>query len=256
MSRPSDASDPYRHASLEGLRKAKKLAVLARSSDFRRGLRLGTAAAVEHRDLPLLKSAATVIDVGAHKGQFALLARHRYPAASLHCFEPLPEPRNRLTKLFGSDHDVQIHPVAASDEAGAASMHVSKLDDSSSLLPIGDRYVASFPGTEEGSRADVQVARIDEVRDGVDIARPALMKVDVQGAELEALRGAERTLGSVDQLLIEVSFMELYEGQTLASGVVTYLLQAGFELTGTFNIKKNRLGQCIQADFIFDRTLA
>src|SRR5690242_10115416 len=136
----TDVSDPYRHASVEGLRKARKLASLVRHPDFRRGLRVGTAAAIEHRDLPLLPNAATVIDVGAHKGQFALLARHRFPAASIHCFEPLPEPRTRLTRLFGGDAGVRIHPVAASNEPGAASMHVSKLDDSSSLLPIGDRY--------------------------------------------------------------------------------------------------------------------
>lgn len=245
--------DPHRQASHEGLRRVGKLATLIRYPAFRRALAFRTAAAVEHLDLPLVENARTVIDVGAHKGQFALLARYRFPDASLHCFEPLSEPRQRLVRTMGNDPQLQVHPVAAAEEAGAASMHVSKLDDSSSLLPIGDRYVASFPGTEEARTAEVTRERIDGVLDANTLERPILMKVDVQGAELEALIGAGSVLGVTDQVLVEVSFMELYEGQALAGGIVSYLDAQGFELSGCFNIKCNRLGQCIQADFLFDR---
>ena len=71
----------------------------------------------------------------------------------------------------------------------------------------------------------VQAVRIDEVVDSVDV--PCLMKIDVQGYELEVLQGAEKLLPSVEFLLVECSFTELYLGQALAGEVVAYLHQRG-----------------------------
>ena len=51
----------------------------------------GVAAAVEHSRVPFGPSFDCIIDVGAHHGQFSLLARALYPSAELICVEPLPE---------------------------------------------------------------------------------------------------------------------------------------------------------------------
>jgi len=99
----------------------------------------------------------------------------------------------------------------------------------------------------------VQAARIDEVVESVDL--PCLMKIDVQGYELQVLQGAEQLLPKVEHLVVECSFTELYLGQALAGEVVAYLHERGYRLTGIYDLKRDRLGFCLQADFLFQRHL-
>lgn len=245
---------PARHESIELLRKLRKLAGLLGVSSYRRGLRYGVAAAIEHQGIPYRSSVDAVIDVGAHHGQFALFALHTFPNASMYCFEPLPQAAQALRKSVGRHSNVHIVEKAASNESGTTSMHVSRLDDSSSLLPIGDRYVAAFPGTEEAGTAEVPMIRVDEALSGDALGESTLMKIDVQGYEQAVLDGSSGVLDSIKQIVIEVSFLELYRGQTLAGGIVSHLNGRGFDLSGVFNLKRDRSGRCLQSDFLFDRT--
>lgn len=132
-------------------------------------------------------------------------------------------------------------------------MHVSRLDDSSSLQPIGARQVAAFPGTEEVGSTWVQTARLDALLDRAALEAPALLKVDVQGHEYEAIEGAAGILGAFAQVVVEVSFAQLYEDQKLAGDVTALLHDAGFALVGVFNVRRARSGACLQADFLFER---
>lgn len=243
-----------REASFESLRKLRKLGGLMGSADYRGALRSGVAAATEHRRLPYPATTRSVIDLGAHRGQFAVFALHAFPDARVHCFEPLPDALAALKRTVGVSPRVSIHEVAASDVTGEqATMHVSRADDSSSLLPIEDRYVTAFPGTEESGTAVVSTTRVDEALSADDLPGPTLLKVDVQGFELQALSGCERLLPTIGQIVVEVSFVELYGGQALAGAVTAHLNDRGFELTGAYNVKRDRAGRCLQSDFLFER---
>src|SRR3712207_638198 len=79
----------YRHVRATGQKVGKLITILWVAS-YRAALRHGVAAAVEHHAVPFEHRYLTVIDVGANRGQFALVASHRFPGAVLHCFEPLP----------------------------------------------------------------------------------------------------------------------------------------------------------------------
>ena len=78
------------------------------------------------------------------------------------------------------------------------------------------------------------------------------MKIDVQGAELDVLHGAHRTLERVDDVLAECSFRELYEGQSLVSSVLAELFAKDFELTDVSSGTRDPCGP-IQADFLLRR---
>ena len=246
--------DPERFASSERLRKARKLLLLARRPRYRRALRHGVAAAVEHENLPYQCSVRTVVDVGAHKGQFAVFALERFPEASVICVEPLEEPRRLLRLAVDRTDRVRVLAVAASNRTeDRVRMHVSRLDDSSSLQSIGPRQVAAFPGTEEAGHTWVPTARLDALIAPHELLQPALLKIDVQGHEYEALEGSESLLPAFGQVVVEVSFTELYEGQKLAGDVTSLLKDAGFALTGVFDVKLARSGECLQADFLFEQ---
>lgn len=228
------------------------MAVL-REPGYRGALRHGVAAAVEHESVPFRSDFRTVVDVGAHRGQFALVARRRFPRARLVCLEPLAAPRSRLERALGGAADVEVLPFAAAAEEGESEFVVSEADDSSSLLPMTGLQTETFPGTGAVARTTVRTKRLDDLLAAARLERPALLKVDVQGAELGVLRGAEGILEAIDEVLVECSFAELYRGQALAGEVVAHLQARGFSLAAICSPVTRPRGRLIQADFLFVR---
>lgn len=214
----------------------------------------GVAAAVEH---PHLRSVCgdlrTVIDIGANRGQFALMARLCFPQARIVAFEPLERPAERFQNVFSNDKNVILHQVAIGTHSHQASIHLSARDDSSSLLPILALQETIFPGTQEVGRRKVKVAPLNEFLCAADIQSPALLKLDVQGYELKVLEGCRPLLTSFDHVYLELSFMELYQGQALADQVIAYLREQNFWLCGAYNLTYDSAGRSVQGDFLFVR---
>lgn len=234
-------------------RRVRKLGVLATQADWRGALRKeGVAAAIEHRAVPFPDNYATVIDVGAHHGQFSLFARHQFPGAAIYCVEPLPDAGEKLKSVFRDDANVTVLPYAASTASGVGAMQVSKKTDSSSLLKITDDYVSAFPGTELDTTAEVETRPLDEMLPS-DLSGPILLKIDAQGGELDVLAGAAQTLRRTDAVFVECSFIEFYEGQALADEVIEFLRHNGMRLSGVFSVVRSATGQCLQADLLFAR---
>jgi FkbM family methyltransferase len=233
--------------------KLKKLARLSLDPSFVRGLRYGVAATIEHADVLRPLRVNTVVDIGANKGQFVLLARRLYPDAMVYAFEPLPGPAERFEKLFSGDDKVALHRSAIGNQSGTASMHVSRREDSSSLLPIGELQTRHFPATEEVAVANIRIARLDELIREQDIQPDALMKIDVQGYESQVIEGSANLLPLFRYIYCEVSYVPLYEGQELAPNVIERLAELGFRVRST-HYGSSAPGNPVQADVLFERT--
>ena len=130
---------------------------------------------------------------------------------------------------------------------------MSRRDDSSSLLPITPAQSKHFPGTEESHILDIGISPLSDFLEEADIEQPALLKIDVQGYELEALYGCANLLESFGSVYVECSFIELYEGQSLAGDVVNYLQGKEYTLSGVYNMSYDADGKAVQADFLFER---
>jgi len=103
------------------------------------------AAGVEHATLLRnLGKLHTLVDIGANRGQFVLVARYIYPGAIIHSFEPLPGPAMIFRQVFKNDKNVYLYESAIGDQSGKATIHISARDDSSSLLPITDNQILIF----------------------------------------------------------------------------------------------------------------
>ena len=231
---------------------AHKLLVIASHRPYRQALlRHRCAGSVEH--VPVLRAGGyrTVVDIGANHGQFAFAARQSLAEASIISFEPLTEACARFRDVLGADSRITLHSVAIGERESREIMHVSRMDHSSSLLPIGRGQVEAFPGTEEVGTETVRVAPLTAYVSRDDLTGPALLKLDVQGYELEALKGCEDLLACFGAVLVEASFVELYEGQALAGEVVAWLQERGFWLAGVQNVTYDRRGLAIQADLLF-----
>lgn len=233
--------------------RARKLVAILRVPAYRRALRHGTAAAIEHEADPFRHCFRTVLDVGANRGQFALVAARRFPGVALYCFEPLPAPRRTLERALARHRDLTVIDHAAAAESAEAEFLISRADDSSSLLPVTEVQTRNFPGTEAVRRIMVRTAPLDQLVDAECLTRPVLLKIDVQGTELEVLRGAKDVLDTVDSVLVECSFVELYVGQALTGEIVVFLHDRGFALKAVCSPTADRHGRVLQADLLFER---
>ncbi len=235
------------------LKKVLKAFQLLSAEEYLRALERGVAAAIEHERLLSSIDCATIVDIGANRGQFALVARHCLPASVIISFEPLSDPAATFRRVFQGDERTRLHEAAIGIVSEVRTMHVSRCDDSSSLLPISSVQTAIFPGTQEVSTLDVRVGPLEEFVPASDLIAPAMLKLDVQGFEYEALMGCESLLQHFSYVYCECSFMELYSGQRLAREVVDWLSARGFGLAGLYNPYYDRQGRAVQADLLFSR---
>lgn len=226
----------------------RKVLSAAQSRSGRAALMLGVAPSVEHRHLAGLQ-VAHVLDIGANRGQFCLFAHETLGVRKIDAFEPLTECAADIESILPF---VTVHRLALSDSAGECQFHVSRANDSSSLREMTSNQTKHFPGTEEAELRAVLATTFELWSSGRSIERPSLAKIDVQGSELNVLRGMGTVIEQIDYVYAELSFIELYKGQALAGEVIGYLSQVGFDLVGLFNLKQDGM-RSIQADALFCR---
>lgn len=239
----------------ETLIRLRKLAVLATDGFYlRRFLRHGVAPAIEHAALLRKLAFDFVVDVGANRGQFSLVCRRVSPTAKIVAFEPLAEPATIYRGLFGGDPQVRLHEAALGATSGTMTMHLSARDDSSSLLPIASAQTDNYPGSGEVGTREVAIMTLPEAIAPGEMGRRSLLKIDVQGYELEVLKSAGVLLSRFEWIYVECSYVPLYEGQPLADEVIAFLVERGFALSGHYNVSFVKgAPEPLQADLLFVR---
>jgi len=233
--------------------RARKLIPLLSEPSYRRALRHGVAAAIEHEKAPFAHEFETIVDAGANRGQFSLVAARRFPRARIVCIEPLGGPAAAAGRVLRSHRDFSLIRAAVGAREGATDFYVTQSDDSSSLLRPTAAQLEAFPDTQVATSITVPVRTLDTLLEGQDLPPPALLKLDVQGGELNALQGAQSVLASFSSVLVECSFVQLYEGQALAGQVLSHLAERDFRMAAIYSPHLDRYGRIIQADMLFER---
>jgi FkbM family methyltransferase len=177
-------------------------------------------------DLPLL----SVVDVGAMPiDGYAEIYRSLVDArrAALTAFEPDATAFAALSKSLRPPH--QCFPYFIGD-GQPGTFHVNNAPMTSSLYPPNTELLALFPNVAQYvqpvSRHAVQTRRLDDI---AEILRIDFLKLDVQGAALDVLRGCTNKLAETLVVHTEVEFVPLYRGQPLFADVDTFLRAQGFQ---------------------------
>lgn len=195
-----------------------------------------------------------LLDAGANKGQFTLMATRVRPEARVHAYEPHPGESKTFRAIHGGNPKVVLHELALGETEGTADLIISKRTDSSSLLPAAKTLSDLFSGTEpSGDTCTVRVAPLDAFPLHWQSARRALLKIDVQGYELSVLKGAHQALKHCAYVYVESSDIVLYEGQALFDEVRAFLEGEGFVLKSRSH-EDIIDGKLIQADYLFERS--
>jgi FkbM family methyltransferase len=189
----------------------------------------------------------TFLDVGANRGQFVLLLDYFFPSCKIIAFEPLKKEYHLLKKIFKKKANVKIFNYAVGNKNGIININVSNSSDNSSLLFPTNLQLKNFPGTFIIQKSSVQIKKLKNFT--ANIKKPIFLKIDVQGYELEVLKGSN--LRHVKYIYLEGSYIKLYKNQALIKSIMKFLLSKRFKLIKRVNCYKNDIGKPIQADFLF-----
>jgi FkbM family methyltransferase len=161
-----------------------------------------------------LKGNEVFYDIGAHGGVYTITLKHRFPQMAVHSFEPQPE--DLLDNLaLNSIPPGRVHSVALG--AGAASVRMTTKKRSSNYVSV------------HGDRAVPMVALDDYAREN-HLPAPDWIKIDIEGLELPALRGAENLLRqSKPTIICEINHLSGRYGSTVAD-LIGYLASLGYSI--------------------------
>ena len=167
----------------------------------------------------------TILDVGANITEWSRMAKKIYPSANFCLIEPQIEMRERLEE-FCKEFKNSVYFLAG---AGAKTdiLTLTVYDDlvGSSFLPEPDINLS-----ESGKQREIQIITIDDLIDSSKIKLPELIKLDIQGYELEALKGATKTFGYTETYILEVSLFPFFNmpGVPLISEVINFMQERDY----------------------------
>ena len=211
------------------------------------------AAKLTHRNaLTRLKSLgfapAVIYDIGAYRGGWTKVAAQVFPDAQFVLFEANAD---HAAELAASGHKFFTGVLGADDDA-ARAFHVPRAGDAtgaSLYVENTTHYAASNLQVRE-----VATARLDTLAARERLPAPDLVKIDVQGAELEVLAGASATLAGASALIVEVSLVDYNKGAPLIADVIVALDRIGFKCADVCEVHRTPANFVLQLDLLFART--
>lgn len=191
------------------------------------------------RSFPVAKY-DSIMDIGAHKGEFALRSGAYFEPSRIWLVEADPSMVGMLRRDFSDKPGWSIIHAAVSDATGEIELRVNEHRESSSILPIEEISSRTF-GKEmkEVSKVAVPALSLDDLFERYDIQNVDLMKVDIQGAERLLIEGGGKALGKTRSIYLEVNFERFYTGAPVFAETDGMLRAAGFRLR---SFHENRLG--------------
>lgn len=168
-----------------------------------------------------------VIDIGAHWFE-EHRQWHNQGARNFLLFEPITENYNHIINNFSSEN-IKVFKIALANYTGEAKMVTDPGHHyfSASLL-TPTLHKEDYPAVDFSSFEIAQVDRLDNIE--YDRSLYDFMYMTAQGSDLEILRGAEKSLGFINEIVCQSFTRRLYEGSFITPEIVEYLTDKQFIL--------------------------
>lgn len=162
----------------------------------------------------------TIIDIGAFKGKFTRWARREFPSARAIMFEANAEWEADLRAMQARLGDGVEYRICLLGDRPRDSVRFFRGGTGSSIY----REMTSVRMAE----VELPMSTLDDELGGFGPAGPSLLKIDVQGAEIDVLNGGLKTLESVEFVFSECSVLEYNEGGAQLAAMIAWMHERGF----------------------------
>lgn len=194
----------------------------------------------------------TIIDVGANDGLFAKEMRKNFPDAFIYCFEPLKDCYETLLSTMSDDKNFKPFNTALGEESGIVEIQKSSFHPSSSILTMANLHKTLYPKSKDISIEKIKIERLDKIIENEKLNQELLIKIDVQGFEDKVILGGGNTIKKAAIVIIETSFVTLYENQPLFNDINKLMDNLGFSYYGDLQRHYSKItGKLIYEDSIF-----
>jgi FkbM family methyltransferase len=172
-----------------------------------------------------------IVDVGGSNGNTAKLFRNAFKDYPIYVFEPVKESFNLLKKSFENDSNIFARNKAIGFIIGKINMNVAKRKSSSSIfaLKAGENDDLFHDSLENVGIEEVEISTLDREIPSTDYI--GILKLDVQGYELEVLKGGQETLARTMIIVLELNNHDHYTGAPKYYELDEQLRNNGFSLS-------------------------
>ena len=197
-------------------------------------------------------SPAAILDIGANAGEWSRVAAGIFASARILMFDGDPENEPALhnaVREIGARSSYVLCLLGAEKKDAVTFYRPEAGTTGSSVLP----EMTSYDKEAIRLRMDTLDSLTENAGSG-GLGTPLLMKLDVQGFELEILKGGKKALGASEVVIMEASLLEYNEGAPLFADVVAFMRQEGFEVYDFCGQNRRETDHALfQTDVVFAR---
>lgn len=209
----------------------------------------------EFDDLAFLladRAPRVIFDCGANIGFVTHRFLELFPSASVHAFEPNPAVFGTLAQTYQHDARVTAMQVAVSRQRGRMAFRQNANSGTSSFYEATP-FNESHWSRKGASSIEVDVVTLDEYASDRGIEAIDILKLDLEGSEVDALVGVERMLEAqrVGVIYVEVALVPLYRDQPLLEDIIRYLREKGYFLYNLYGFSESKIRQGILGNATF-----
>jgi FkbM family methyltransferase len=183
-----------------------------------------------------------ILDIGAYEGHWSISMKDIFPEAKIMMIEGQRSKEKVLDKVRQAIPGSALKIALLGSEKKTVNFNI--YETASSVLKEHNETGATI---EQRS-----LELLDEVVKDAGFEHADFIKIDTQGYELEILRGGLGTLASAEVVLLEVSFLDIYNNAPLAHDVLSFMKSNGFVLYDICSLMRRPYDKALfQSDFLF-----
>jgi FkbM family methyltransferase len=199
----------------------------------------------------------TIFDIGANEGQFALFTQKIFPFANIFSFEPLSDCFRKIEEISFINKKIKSFNYGLGEKDEELEIFRNNFSPSSSLLKMNSLHYEIFPYTKNHTKEKIIIKKIDSVFKDFEIGKKILMKIDVQGYEVNVLNGAIDFINKYYPLIIiETSYVELYDKEPLFDEIYKKMNMLNYKFIGILDqLYDPNDGKILQGDAMFEKII-
>ena len=194
----------------------------------------------------------TIFDIGANVGTTVKTFHRNFPNAIIHAFEPNPSVFNKLEKNYKSNSKVILNNIGVGDKNGILKLNRHINSGATSFKDPNNNTNPDY-NSKIIDKIDVQVKTLKEYISNSNIDNIDILKIDVEGFEMEVLNGIDPIYLSekIKLVMIESNLIEKMIGQGLIEDIITILRKSNFTLYNIYDLQESKKYQLYIVNLIF-----